>query len=144
MFTFELGQHVGRYRLALRIPLLRNPSQPIAPARVAYRNTQQAQQRLHPIDVSALLAGQPILFARGTASILLVAARHPHDPHRPRLPTAMRHQRSQQLLIIDAVGLGPPAPLLHRDARGVEHIIGDPRRSEQAVKPEAVAARAVV
>jgi hypothetical protein len=55
----------------------------------------------------------------------------------------MRHQAPQQLLAVDPVSLRPPRTLLHRNARRVEHIIGNPRRRQQAVQPKAVVTRLI-
>ena len=55
----------------------------------------------------------------------------------------MRHQRAQQELAIDAVGLRPPRALLNRNAGRIEHMVDDPRRRQQPVQPEPVVARLV-
>jgi hypothetical protein len=47
------------------------------------------------------------------------------------------------LLAIDPVRLRSPSPLLHRNARGIEHMVGNPRRSQQAMQPKSVIARFV-
>ena len=70
-------------------------------------------------------------------------ARHPHDPHHPRLAAQIRHQRAQHLLAVDPVGLRPPRPLIHRNARRVEHVVRDPGRHQQPMQPKPVVARLV-
>ena len=67
-------------------------------------------------------------------------ARHPHDPHHPRLAAQIRHQRAQHLLAIDPVGLHPPRPLIHRNARRVKHVVRDPGRQQKPMQPEPVVA----
>src|SRR5438105_7311058 len=69
MFALDLGQKPRRHRLSLPVPLLGEPVQVIAPARIADRHPQQPQQPLDPIAVSTLLLLQPTLFARVAPNI---------------------------------------------------------------------------
>jgi hypothetical protein len=55
----------------------------------------------------------------------------------------MRHQCPQQLLAIDPVGLRAPGSLIDRNTRGIEHMVGNPGRSQKAMQPEPVVARFV-
>jgi hypothetical protein len=52
----------------------------------------------------------------------------------------MRHQRAQQMFAVDAVRLGPPRPLFHRNARGIEYQVRNPGRRQQPMQPKAVIA----
>ena len=143
VLAFELSLDPGRHRLALPIPLRRQPAQPVAPARVPHRHAQQPQQRLDPGGVSGLLLDQPVALATGAARVLLLRARHPHDPHHPWLTAAIRHQGPQHLLAIDPVGLRPPGPLIHHNARRIEHMVRDPCRQQETMQPKPVVASLV-
>jgi len=138
VFVLDLGQDPGRHRLALPIPLRRQPNQPVASARIPDRKTVQPQQGLDPVGVSGLFLGQPIAFARVTARILLLGRWHTDDPNHTRLPAQVSHQRSQHLLAVDPIGLHPPSPLIHRNARRVEHVVRDPRRLQKPMQPKPV------
>jgi hypothetical protein len=143
MFARELSHEPWRHRLALPVPLRRQPFQPVTPARVPDRHAQQPQQPLDPVAVSGLLLDQPIAFAGGAPDVLLLHARPPHDPHHPRLAAAIGHQGPQQLFAINPVGLRPPGALLDRNARRVEHMARDPRRRQKPVQPKPVVASLV-
>src|SRR5947199_6788159 len=94
MLALELGGEPRRYRLALPIALRREPDQPVAAAGVAHSHPQEPQQCLDPIGVSGLFCDQSLPLAGIAAGVLLLRARHAHDPHHPRLAAPMRHQRA--------------------------------------------------
>ena len=52
----------------------------------------------------------------------------------------MAQQHRQQLVAIEAVGLGPPGVSVHLDAGGVDHDVVDTLLDQPAVQPPAVAA----
>src|SRR5678810_169358 len=61
--------------------------------------------------------------------------------HRPNaLAAVMAQQHRQQLVAIEAVGLGPLGASVHFDAGGVDHDVVDTLLDQPAVQPPAVAA----
>src|SRR3984893_8646440 len=138
MLVLDLAQNPRPQPLALPIPLPCQPGQPVTPARLPDRKTMQPQQRLDPVGVSGLFLGQPTAFARVTARILLLRRWHTDDPNHARLSAQIGHQRSQHLLAVDPVGLHRPGPLIHRDARRIEHVVRDPRRYQKPMQPKPV------
>ena len=74
------------------------------------------------------------------ASIFFHPRRHVH--HTPDLLFAAvspdEHRR--QLARVETVGLRPPPPPIHLDARGIDDAVGDAAAHEIPMQPEAVAA----
>jgi hypothetical protein len=58
-----------------------------------------------------------------------------------RSPRAKGHQRPQQRLAVDRVGLGPPMPSGDRDRGRVDDVALDPVGEQQAMNPKPVQSR---
>src|ERR1700730_3252038 len=63
--------------------------------------------------------------------------------HTRRSPAWLTHQHRQQLVAIEAVGLGAPGTTIDFDAGRIDHQIVDALRNQPAVQPETVATRLI-
>lgn len=93
----------------------------------AYRVLVVQQPEAELMGILGLVA----LGVNVAAAVVLLAARHPHHARHPRLTPAVGHQRPQHLFAIDSIGLRPPRPLIDRNARRIEHVVGNARRRQQ-------------
>jgi hypothetical protein len=133
-------QQVGWQCSAVAGPALLQSVQKIQPQRVDVINTLDGQQPLDAVAVGGAFALQAAALARQPPDILLFSAGRPDDRAGPWLAALMRHDRAQQHLDIEPIGLGAsPAPV-DRQARRVQHQNHQGTLHKNPIEPEPVAA----
>src|SRR6185369_12870136 len=103
--SLELRAQSGWHLLAMRVP----PDRPIAPTDDdPGPQVVQHQQRADPVRMRDALVRQPLQLSVGTARVLIAGAGLAQ--HRPDALTAvMTNEHRQQLVGVQAIGLGPAA-----------------------------------
>ncbi|ESY46620.1 hypothetical protein X745_30730 [Mesorhizobium sp. LNJC374B00] len=100
--VFQAGRQIPPVSRAQRLELL-------TPVPSGWLEVADALGHQKPLDAARMLAAfvdEPSPFPAATAIVLLLEARHSHNPADPRLATFHRHQRAQQRRRIEAVRLG--------------------------------------
>ena len=87
----------------------------------------QRQQTVNPIPIARPLRLQRRQTTTGVPGIFDLARRHVHHLPHVSFAAPMPQQQSQQLLAVQPIGLGPPGPPRHFDARGIHHQIPHPQ-----------------
>jgi hypothetical protein len=116
---------------------------PVLPDRMEVTDPLGHQQTLDPVHVPDPSRHQALALAGLVAHVLLLAARHVHHAADLALAAAERHQRAQQALDVDPVGLGPPRLAVDQDAGRIDHVVVDAALAQKPVQPEAVKPRLV-
>src|SRR3954451_3327175 len=119
---------------------LREPLAAVAADRLVAVDALLGAQPLDPVHVPAALLEQGLPLAVGARRILVRPRRHAHGRPDARLAAVVRHQRPQQRLGVDPVGLGPPGAAVDLEAGGTDDQVGDAGRDQHAVEPEPVVA----
>ncbi|MDO8376783.1 MAG: hypothetical protein Q7S91_06265 [Aquabacterium sp.] len=99
----------------------------------------QHQQRTDAVGVRNALVHQPCQFAVRAARVFGFGARFVQ--YRPHALTGMvSQQHDQQLVAVQAIGLGASGTPIDLDARGVDHDVVDALLDQPTVQPPTVAA----
>lgn len=116
------------------------PGSPVASADDDVRaQVVQHQQRSDAVGVRNAFVHQPSQLSVRAARVFGLGARFAQ--HRPHALTRMlSQQHDQQLVSVQAIGLGSPGTPIDLDARGVDHDVVDALLDQPAVQPPAVAA----
>src|SRR5258706_13324956 len=120
--------------------LLAPPSVPGAAGNAAAAQVVQHQQRADAVGVLSLLVAQALELAAGTAGVFLLGrGLMQHSPDLG-LPVVVAHEQLEQLVAIDAIGFGAPAPARDLDAGGIDHDVVNAVLAQPAMQPPAVTA----
>ena len=117
------------------------PLKTIAPKRVVIPDALAAEQALDPIGVLNAFLEQRAALARQPPAILFFRARRANHGADPPLAASPRHQRPQQRLAVDRIGLGSPMPPVDRNRSRIDHVALDPVGEQQAMDPKSVQSR---
>jgi len=134
--ALDLGAQQRRHLCAVVFP----PGSPVAPADDDVRSqVVQHQQRADAVGVRNAFVHQPSQLTVRAARVFGLGARFAQ--HRPHALTAMvSQQHDQQLVAVQAIGLGASGTPIDLDARGVDHDVVDALFDQPAVQPPTVAA----
>jgi hypothetical protein len=100
-----------------------------------------AEQAADPVGVMNAFLEQRAALARQPPAILLFRARRDNHRTDPPLAASPGHQRPQQRLAVDRVGLGSPMPTGDRNRSRIDHVALDPIGKQQAMNPKPVQSR---
>src|SRR5271157_2769661 len=113
----------------------------ISPKRIVIPDALAAEQAPNPIGMLNAFLEQRAALARQAPAILFFRARRANHGTDPPLATSPGHQRPQQGLAVDRIGLGPPMPPVDRDRSRIDHVALDPVGEQQAMNPKPVQSR---
>ena len=102
------------------------PFETISPKRIVIPDALAAEQAFDPIGMLNAFLEQRAALARQPAAILFLKARRANHRTDPPLAASPGHQRPQQHLAVDRIGLGPPMPPVDRDRSRVDDVALDP------------------
>src|SRR3954452_1957472 len=116
----DLGPQPRRQRPPVAGDQLREPLVAVAADRLVAVDALLGAQPLDPVHVPAALLEQVLPLAVGAPRVLVRRRRHAHGRPDARLAAVVRHQRPQQRLGVDPVGLGPPGTAVDLEAGGID------------------------
>jgi hypothetical protein len=100
-----------------------------------------AEQAFDPIGVPNAVLEQRAALARQAPAILFLRARRANHGANPSLAARPGHQRPQQRVAVNRVGLCSPMPAGDRDRSRVDHVALDPVGDEQAMDSKLLQSR---
>src|SRR5208282_3940243 len=113
----------------------------IAPKRIVIPDALAAEQASDPIGMLNAFLEQRAALARQAPAILVLRARRANHGTDPPLAASPGHQRPQQRLAVDRIGLGSPMPPGDRDRSRIDDVALDPLGEPQAMDPKPVQSR---
>ncbi len=112
----------------------------LRPQRLEAGDPLARQQALDAVGVLDALFEQRLALAGQAPAILLFRAGRPDHRADPALAARPRHQRAQQRLDIEAIGLAPPLAPVDRDRGRIHNVALKAVGLKQAVQPETIEA----
>ena len=113
----------------------------ISPKRIVIPDALAAEQAPNSIGVLNAFLDQRAALARQAPAILFFRARRANHGTDPPLAASPGHQRPQQRLAVDQIGLRPPMPPVDGDRSRIDDLALDPIGEQQAMNPKPVQSR---
>ena len=107
------------------------PFETISPKRIVIPDALAAEQAPNSIGMLNTFLEQRAALARQAPAILFFRARRANHGTDPPLAVSPGHQRPQQRLAVDRIGLRPPMPPVDRDRSRINDLALDPIGEQQ-------------
>ena len=137
--TFDPRFRLWRNGIAIRLARAIQLLAPIAPQSLISLYAQRRQNAVDLVDDRSPLPAQILPFPIRTPRFLIAFARDRNHRTDPRLAPQPSHQSAQQHLDVDDVGLCPPRPPIHWEARGLDDVNLDVVSRKETRQPKSVA-----
>ena len=136
--TAKLRLQPGRQRPAVAGDQIVEAGAIVGVERSEARDALAGQQPLDPVGVANALAQQLLALPAKTAKILFLPAGRAYHRADAALAPTPSHQRAQQGLNVDGIGLAPTLAAVDGDRGGDDDMARDAMGDEQPVQPKAV------